>query len=69
MLIILTHIVQDETLCVLKHQNAAKHIPLTPIAHQLWIASRITHCDTKVVIIETTVIGHSRVCSGKYKNA
>lgn len=69
MLILGARIIDEECLCVMEEENPAQHILPTPVSHEFWMAPRVPHRNTEMVVAATDVIGNPRLCAGKHKNA
>ena len=68
-LIVPTHIVHNQPFGVLEHEDAAEHVVFTQIPHQFRTAARISDRNAKMVILDTAIIRHSRLSTGKHENA
>jgi len=69
MLIVATHIVDEERFCVMKEENPAQHILSAPVPDELWMAPWISHRNTEMVVASTHIVGNPRLCAGKYKHS
>lgn len=68
-LIVATHIIDDQPFGVLEQENAAQHVFFTQISHQFRTTALIPDRDAKVVILNTAIVGHSRLSTRKDENA
>ena len=68
MLIVPADIIHNQRFGVLEQENAAQHILFTQIPHQFRTTARIPDRDAKMVILDTAIIGHSGLSSGKHEN-
>lgn len=68
-LIVPTDIIDDQPLGVLEQENAAQHVVFTYIPYEFRTTARIPDRDAKMVILNTAIIGHSRLSTGKHENA
>jgi hypothetical protein len=68
MLIFAAYIIDEEGLCVMKEENAAQHIFSALVPDKLWMAPRIPHRNTEMVIASAKIIGNPRLCPRKYEN-
>jgi hypothetical protein len=69
MLIAPTDIIDDQAFGVLEQENTAQHVLFAQIAHQFRTTARIPDRDAKMVILNTAIIGHTRLRTGKHENA
>ena len=67
-LIVPTNIIDNHPFGVLEQEHAAQHVLFTEVPHQFRTAARIPNRDTKMVILNTAIIGHSRLSTGKHEN-
>jgi hypothetical protein len=68
MLILCARIIDEECFRVMKEENPAQHILPTPVSHEFWMAPRVPHRYTEMVVSPTDIICNPRLCSGKHKN-
>lgn len=68
-LIVTARIVDEECFCVMKEENPAQHILPTLISHEFRMAPRVSHRNAEMVVCTTDILGDSRLCAGKHKNA
>jgi hypothetical protein len=69
MLIFAARIVDEERFRVMKEENSAQHIPSAPVPNELWMAPRISHRNTEMVVASANIVGDPRLCAGKHKNS
>jgi hypothetical protein len=67
-LILGARIVDKERFRVMKEENSAQHILSAPVSDELWMAPRVPHRNTEMVVAPTDIIGDPRLCPGKHKN-
>lgn len=67
-LIVPTDIIDDQTFGVLEQEDPAQHVVFTQIPHEFRTTARIPDRDAEMVILNTAVIGHPRLSTGKHEN-
>ena len=68
-LIVPTGIVEQERLCMVEQKDPTEHVAVADVAHTFRMAAGISHRQAKMMIPITLVLGHTRLCSRKDKNA
>jgi len=68
MLIVMAGVFQEQGGAVMEEEDTAQHIGVTLVPHELRLASRVAHRNSEMVILKTTVAGHTGLCTGKDKD-
>lgn len=69
MLIIAADVVDQQSLSMMKEQHTAEHIGLTVVADDFRMAAWIANRNSEVVILDATIVRHSRTRAREHENA